>query len=80
MRLITHNLLCCNTKTCRGGEQSLGLAVERSEIRPKEFDAATVVRMVGHLDWTILGHLAHQVRLRLTAVARRNELPSCLLR
>ena len=50
--------------------------VERSEIREKDFDAAQVARMVGHLDWAILCNLAHQVLFRLTAIARRNELPS----
>lgn len=61
MRLTTHNILCCNTKLCRDNEQPLGLVIERSQVREKEFDAEHVKRVVNRMHWATLSATAVQV-------------------
>jgi multifunctional methyltransferase subunit TRM112 len=61
MRLITHNLLCCNVKTCVNADTPLQLIIEKSEIAEKQFDQPTVLKLLEWMNWDILSTVAQQV-------------------
>jgi multifunctional methyltransferase subunit TRM112 len=61
MRLITHNLLCCNVKTCVNADTPLQLIIEKSEIVEKDFEPKTVLKLLEWLNWDILAAVALQV-------------------
>lgn len=61
MRLLTHNILCCNVKACKAKDVSLALAIEQSRINEREFDAETVIRMMELMNWPLLASIVHAV-------------------
>lgn len=61
MKLLTHNILCCNVKGCRAKDVSLALAIEKSEIIEREYDANAVIRMASLFNWPLLASIVHAV-------------------
>jgi hypothetical protein len=67
MRLIGHNVLCCNVKTCRTREIGLALAIETSKVTEREYDRDDVVRLMAMLNWSFLASVAQAVGYRVTS-------------
>ena len=73
MRLITHNLLCCNVKGCRANDVGLTLAVEQSQVVEREFNRENVLRVADALNWPLLAAMVHAVSSQ--SPARRVDVP-----
>ena len=61
MRLITHNLLCCNHKLCKDKEQALALAIEKFEVKEKEYNHKMVLKMIETCNWALLHQIVVEV-------------------
>ena len=53
MRLLTHNLLMCNLKTCIGVSLPLTLQVNEMSEESTEYNAALTTKMLGKIDWKV---------------------------
>lgn len=80
MRLIAHNVLCCNVKTCRSKEIGLALAIETSKVTERDYDQDNVVRMMDMLNWAFLASVAQAVDLLLLFSLARPCSPNLSLR
>lgn len=54
MRLLSHNLLMCNVKTCRDKPAPLKIIVEKSEIKECDYNEEFLKRLVDKLEWNYL--------------------------
>ncbi|OMJ71102.1 hypothetical protein SteCoe_30780 [Stentor coeruleus] len=77
MRLLTHNLLMCNLKTCAG--QNFPLALQANEISEEntEFNLVLTQKMLGKLDWKafhrVADSLGHTLPEELTPEDQNND-------
>ena len=53
MRLLGHNILVCNTKTCNGQNHAMKLFIEKSEIIEKDFRPTLVTNLAKKLNWEL---------------------------
>lgn len=54
MRLLAHNLLMCNVKTCDKNNYPLIIIVTKSQIIESEFKKEALIKLIPKLDWPAL--------------------------
>jgi len=54
MRLITHNFLMCNVKTCEKNINHLAILVTKSKIFECGFQLDSLIKLIPKLDWNTL--------------------------
>ena len=77
MRLLTHNLLMCNLKTCIGVNLPLTLQVNEMSEENTEYNAVLTTKMLGKIDWKVFVRtveaLGHTLPEELSAEDLANE-------
>ena len=54
MRLLAHNLLICNVKSCDKNNYPLIILPTKSQIIESEFKKEALLRLIPNLDWAAL--------------------------
>lgn len=67
MKLLTHNLMVCNSKACRGKDNPLSLKITTLVVKESEYDQVFVKKLMSKLNWA---HLAATARTVPTATLR----------
>ena len=77
MRLLTHNLLMCNLKSCSGRNLPLVLQVNEITEENSEYNPALTLKMLTKIDWRVFVRtaetLGHTLPEELTAEDQSNE-------
>ena len=54
MKLLTHNLMICNSKTCRTKDIPLSLKFTQVIVKPAEFNKPFIIKLLPKLNWPLL--------------------------
>ena len=77
MRLLTHNLLMCNLKSCTGRNFPLVLQANEITEESSEFNQELTLKMLNKIDWRVfhqtLENLGHSLPEELNQEDRSNE-------
>lgn len=77
MRLLTHNLLMCNLKSCAGHNFPLILQANEIAEESAEFNQNLTLKMLGKIDWAVFQQtaetLGHTLPEQLSEEDKTNE-------